>query len=184
MNFVGIDFETATGHPQSACAVGIVTVENGEIVDEFYSLIQPPENFYSIWTIRIHGITPADTVDTIKFRELFPEIKKRVQNKILVAHNASFDRGVLQSCTVQSGFTYEELNIEKWECTMRIYRSKGFRPFNLLSCCTQLGIELNHHEALSDARACAKLYLLRNSPDLKSEKGNKCKNPTPLSIMK
>ena len=35
MTFTAIDFETATAfHP---CSVGIVTVENGVIVDEFVS---------------------------------------------------------------------------------------------------------------------------------------------------
>jgi DNA polymerase-3 subunit epsilon len=45
MTFTAIDFETATAfHP---CSVGIVTVENGVIVDEFVSLIKPPNNLYS-----------------------------------------------------------------------------------------------------------------------------------------
>ena len=45
MNFTAIDFETATAfHP---CSVGIVTVENGIIVDEFVTLIKPPNNIYS-----------------------------------------------------------------------------------------------------------------------------------------
>lgn len=41
MNFAAIDFETATGRRNSACAVGIVTVEDGEIIDKYYSLIRP-----------------------------------------------------------------------------------------------------------------------------------------------
>ena len=42
MTFTAIDFETATAfHP---CSVGIVTVENGVIVDEFVTLIKPPNN--------------------------------------------------------------------------------------------------------------------------------------------
>ncbi len=40
-----------------------------------------------------------------------------------------------------------------------IYRTKGFKPCALNVLCGQFGIELNHHEALSDARACAQLYL-------------------------
>ena len=44
LSFAAIDFETATGYMESACAVGIVTVTDGEITDEYYSLIQPPEN--------------------------------------------------------------------------------------------------------------------------------------------
>ena len=40
LSFAAIDFETATGYMESACAVGIVTVTDGEITDEYYSLIQ------------------------------------------------------------------------------------------------------------------------------------------------
>jgi DNA polymerase-3 subunit epsilon len=44
---------------------------------------------------------------------------------------------------------------------MRIYRTKGFHPCKLSACCQRLSIDLNHHEALSDALACAKLYLMQ-----------------------
>lgn len=43
LSFVAIDFETATGYMESACSVGIVTVTDGIITDEYCSLIQPPE---------------------------------------------------------------------------------------------------------------------------------------------
>jgi DNA polymerase-3 subunit epsilon len=67
-----IDFETATAfHP---CSVGIVTVENGVIVDEFVSLIKPPNNLYSPYTIQVHGIYPRDTMNA-NFSQVFPEIK-------------------------------------------------------------------------------------------------------------
>ena len=48
MNFIAIDFETATGKPYSACAVGIITVENDKVIDEYSSLIQPPYNEYKL----------------------------------------------------------------------------------------------------------------------------------------
>lgn len=60
MTFTAIDFETATAyHP---CSVGIVTVENGVIVDEFVTLIKPPNNEYNPFTIRFcigYGIYPS-----------------------------------------------------------------------------------------------------------------------------
>ena len=125
-SFVAIDFETATGHMESACAVGIVTVTNGIITDEYYSLIQPPENEYWRSNTLVHGITPDMTESLPGFHAIYPE----------------------------------ELQLaERWECTLRIYRSLGYKPANLRACCERLGIELKHHEALSDARGCARLYL-------------------------
>lgn len=162
MNFTAIDFETATGYRSSACAVGIVNVENGAITDEYYTLIQPPGNYYWNSNIRVHKITSAKTRNTPVFSEIYPEIKKRLYGKIVVAHNESFDRGVLKHTMSYYGLNFHELSLsERWECTCRIYRSKGFRPANLAACCSKMGIELNHHEALSDARACAMLYLRR-----------------------
>jgi DNA polymerase-3 subunit epsilon len=67
VNFTAIDFETATGYRHSTCAVGIVTVENGEITEQYYSLIQPPENYYWGSNIGIHGIRPADTAKARDF---------------------------------------------------------------------------------------------------------------------
>ncbi len=160
MTFTAIDFETATSfHP---CSVGIVTVENGVIVDEFVSLIKPPNNEYSPFTIQVHGIYPRDTINAKSFAQVFPEIKKRLQNRLVVAHNESFDRNVLAKSMAINGFDYADLNIgARWECTVKIYKAKGLKPTKLSDCCRQMNIALNHHEALSDARACAKLFLLR-----------------------
>lgn len=166
MNFTAIDFETATKHRYSACAIGIVTVENGEIVDQYSTLIRPPKNEYSFWNIEVHGIRPSDTATAPTFAELYPELRKRLQGRMVVAHNESFDRSVLKHTMSHYGLDYGELGLtDRWECTMRIYRTKGFHPCKLSDCCRRLNIGLNHHEALSDALACARLYLMRNTTE-------------------
>ena len=164
MTFTAIDFETATGHPHTACAVGIVTVEDGVITEEYYTLIQPPDNEYWFKNIQVHGIKPIDTLGKPMFDDLFPEIQKRLFGRKIVAHNEAFDRNVLAKTMHWYGLYYDELEIAyKWECSCRIYRAKGYKPANLKACSDRNGIELNHHEALSDARACAKLYLLHDT---------------------
>lgn len=163
MNFTAIDFETATGHSHSACAVGIITVEDGIITEEFHTLIQPPDNEYWYRNIMVHGIKPADTLNIPTFDTLFPEIQKRLFGKKIVAHNESFDRNVLAKTMRWYGLYYDELEIaDRWECTVKIYRAKGYPKANLKYCADRNGIALNHHEALSDALACAKLYMLHN----------------------
>ena len=162
MNFTALVFETATGRRNSACAVGIVTVENGRISEEYYSLIQPPGNVYSGINIAVHGIRPQVTRYAPDFGQLYPEIRARLQNRILVAHNEVFDRSVLRRTMEQYDLDYAELGLaDRWECTMRIYKAKGYVPYRLNACCERLGIPLRHHEALSDAIGCAKLYLRR-----------------------
>ena len=161
MTFTAIDFETATGHPESACAVGIVTVNDGVITEEFHTLIQPPNNEYWYRNILCHGIKPVQTMEMKTFDAVFPEIRHRILGRKIVAHNESFDRNVLSKTMKYYGLYYDELEIPaRWECTCRIYRGKGYKPANLKYCSDRNNIQLNHHEALSDARACAKLYLL------------------------
>lgn len=161
-SFAAIDFETATGYRNSACAIGIVTVEQGIIIDEYYTLIQPPDNYYWWQNVKIHGITSRDTKYAPLFEDIYPDIKKIIEGKTVVAHNESFDRSVLTKTMQHYFLKYSELNLaDRWECTWRIYKEKGFSPANLHACCSRLGISLQHHEALSDARACAKLYLLK-----------------------
>jgi DNA polymerase-3 subunit epsilon len=159
--FTAIDFETAIRH--HICAVGIVTIENGKIIDEYHTLIKPPNNEYNWHNIQVHGITERDTQNVHTFDKIYPEIKKRLQGKIVVAHNESFDRSVLQKTMAENGLDYSELEIsDRWECTMKLCRANDKYPSGKLDeCCAVDNIELQHHEALSDARACAELYLRR-----------------------
>lgn len=44
-DFITIDFETANSFNKSACSIGIVAVKDLEIVDTYYSLINPIMDF-------------------------------------------------------------------------------------------------------------------------------------------
>jgi len=46
LNFTTIDFETVIANQNSGCAIALVVVDNGVIVEEFYSLIQSSNNIY------------------------------------------------------------------------------------------------------------------------------------------
>ncbi len=163
MNFAAIDFETATGYPNSACAVGIITVEDSKIVEEYHTLIRPPGNFYWHQNIMVHGITPEQTRESPLFADIFHEISKRLMHQTIVAHNEGFDRNVLAKSMELYGLADNRVKLdEKWECTMKIYRKKGLKKYNLQACCNALQIPLNHHNALSDAKACALLYLRKD----------------------
>ena len=159
-SFTAIDFETANNSRDSACAVGIVTVEGGIVTDSFYSLIKPPGNYYNYYNTQVHGITAGHTRQSPIFSDLFPAIRQRMEGKLAVAHNAAFDRSVLQKTMGAYSIDYSSLALPyPWECTYKIYKAKGFLPARLDSCCQRLGIRLMHHNALSDAAACAQLFL-------------------------
>lgn len=159
MNFVAIDFETATGNPASACAIGLVEMDHGEVIREEYFLIQPPQNYYSYRNILVHGITPEQTQSAPDFETVIRQVLPMIEGKVLVAHNEPFDRKVMQTGMAYYDMYYEDFDLPaKWQCTCRIYRAKGFKPASLNACSARMNIELNHHHALSDAIACAKLF--------------------------
>ncbi len=160
MKFVAIDFETANAKYYSACSVGIVTIEDGEVIDEYYTLIKPPHNEYHWGNVRVHGIKAKDTVNAPSFPEILPEIIKRLKGQTVVAHNELFDRGVLRKTALYYHIEVPEMDLnEPWECTVKICRANGHQKANLRACSDFHKITLNHHNALSDARACALIYL-------------------------
>ena len=96
-DFAAIDFETANNERSSVCSVGIVIVRNGEIVDTFYSLIQPEPNYYNYWCSQVHGLCHEDTDDAPVFPKVWAQIEPLIENLPLVAHNKPFDEGCLKA---------------------------------------------------------------------------------------
>lgn len=167
-DFVSIDFEHATSKKGTICSVGIVTFKSGEIIDEFHSFVKPPNNEYSPYTIAVHRITPEITINSPNFNEIFLEIRNRIIDKNVVAHGAFHtDKHCLEQA-MDFYNIHNDLNID-WICTQAIFNTK------LNIACRQYGIELEHHEALSDAKACGQLYnaYLKNEIDFtKFEQNN------------
>lgn len=150
-NFVAIDFETALGKRHSACAVGIVVVENNRITERFHTLIQPPKNEYHYMNTRIHGITPEMTKNEKSFDQIYPIICDYIHNRHVVCHNAAFDMDVLAK-TMKYYNINDDLDFN-FHCTLKLYGG------GLKECCEDHNIPLNHHDPLSDAEACALLFL-------------------------
>ncbi len=149
--FTAIDFETAQGYRWSICQVGLVRVENGVIKKELTFLVQPPDNYYWGKFTQIHGISAADTAHAPTFEQVWPSLAPYIENELVVAHNGfGFDFPVLSETLKYYGLTTPEY---QKVCTYKIYKS------NLDALCKEHQIPLNHHDALSDAKACAKLYL-------------------------
>lgn len=149
-SFSALDFETATWNPASVCQVGIVRIEDGEIVDTYNQLVQPPRNEYFYKNIEVHGIQPEDTEASPLFEEAWFDFRHLIEDQVVVAHNANFDVNCLRNSLAYYDIVQPEFEVR---CTRVIYR----RGLAYLS--KKYKIELNHHDALSDAHACAQLYL-------------------------
>ena len=157
-NFTAIDFETASRRSDSACQLAAVRVRDGRIVDQASWLIRPEPFYFSQSNIRIHGITPDDVRGEPRFGELWSEIYERFGEDCLVAHNASFDIGVLLACLRAHQHSIPEL---QFTCTRAIARKTWphRRRYGLKPLAEWLGIRFKHHDALEDSIACAKVLL-------------------------
>ena len=72
-DFVAIDLETASRSHNSACALGLVVVNDGAIAEKIKWFIRPPQNEYEDINISIHGITPDQTTASPEFPEVWEE---------------------------------------------------------------------------------------------------------------
>lgn len=157
-DFTAIDFETASRRADSACQLAAVRVRDGRIVDQKSWLIRPEPFYFSQFNIGIHGITPDAVRNSPTFGELWPEIRDRFGEDCLVAHNATFDIGVLLACLRAHRQTIPELH---FTCTRAIARRSwpDRRHYGLKPLAEWLGIRFAHHDALEDSIACAKILL-------------------------
>ena len=154
--FVAIDFETADYYRDSACAVALVRVEDGAITARATHFIRPPRSTF-LFT-HIHGIRWTDVRGAPTFGDLWPSLQPLLHGaEFLAAHNASFDRSVLKACCAAHGI---EPPAAAFECTVKIARKTwNLFPTKLNNVCDHLRIPLRHHDAGSDAEACARIVV-------------------------
>ena len=105
MRFIAFDVETPNRYNDRMSAIGISVIEDGKIADSFYSLVDP-ETFFDYFNTRLTGISRETVAGAPTFPELWPRIEPLLSSGILVAHNASFDMGVLRKCLKGYGISW------------------------------------------------------------------------------
>jgi DNA polymerase III subunit epsilon len=155
-NFLAVDFETANYYRDSACAIGLVRVEEGKVVEQVSHLIRPP--YRNFMFTSIHGITWADVARAEDFGRVWKKVAPLFEGvDFLAAHNASFDKSVLRACCARFEVP---MPATPFTCTVKLARERwGIYPTKLPDVARHLGLELRHHEALSDAVACARIVI-------------------------
>lgn len=155
---LALDFETANERRDSACAVGLAWIEDGEVVRRVSHLIRPPEMRFSPGNIRVHGILPADVANEPSFAEVMAPYLADLSGGVILAHNATFDIGVLRSSLRRAGMAIPTLT---YLCTVQIARRVFPAPegCGLGKVARRLGITFEHHDAGEDAYACARIAL-------------------------
>lgn len=158
-DFAAIDFETANNERTSVCSVGVIIVRNDEIVDSFYSLIQPEPNYYNYWCTQVHGLTEEDTEKAPIFPEVWKQIAPLIEGLPLVAHNKAFDESCLRAAFRCYQMDYPEF---PFLCTLTASRKvfPNLENHQLHTVAQECGYVLkNHHHALADAEACAAIAI-------------------------
>ena len=159
LDFAAIDFETANSESSSVCSVGIVVVQGGEVVDTFYSLIQPEPNYYNYFCQRVHGLSCRDTDDAPVFPRVWEQIEPLIEGLPLVAHNARFDQGCLKAV-----FRVHQMDFPDYVFYDTLKASRKAFPdapnHQLHTIAALCGFDLkNHHHALADAEAAAAIAI-------------------------
>lgn len=155
--FIVFDVETPNRMNNRMSAVGITVIEDGIIVDEFYSLVKP-ETYFDFFNTQLTGICEESVTDAPTFPQVWERIEPIMSSGMLVAHNAVFDMCVLKRCLADYDIVWKPY--ARYICTVQMGRRilPGMKH-NLNVLCDYYGIELNHHQAASDSRACAQILL-------------------------
>lgn len=157
IDFTAIDFETAD--PNHPCSLGLAVVKDSKVVQVKHWLIKPScYPYFHYFAQKIHGIKKQDVEFEPEFDELWTEIKPFIEGQTLVAHNADFDIGILRKTLKHYKLSVPSFRYFCSYRTARIVWKEG-KKASLDFLCKQENIELEHHNADSDAYACALLFL-------------------------
>ena len=159
MDFLALDFETATAKWSSPCELGIAVVRGGVVREVRNWLIKPASwPYFSPFNVAVHGIRPEQVAESPTFAGIWEEVFPLLQNSTIVAHNASFDMGVLRGTLASYKIPHP---LFQYFCSVSLARRvwPAMPKFDLKTLCTRNGIPLVHHRAGNDAEATAELVI-------------------------
>lgn len=157
--FVVLDIETTGVHyvnGDKITEIGAVRIVDGKIVDKFQTLVNPQVKLTEE-IINLTGITDDMLVDAPTFDKVIPDLYKYVDGACVVAHNLEFDYKFIKYMAKDCGYVFKNEGIDTLALSREVVR--GLKNYKLNTVCGHFGIEFQHHRALSDAHATAKLFL-------------------------
>lgn len=158
MEFVVIDVETANADMASICQIGLAKYKNGILEEEWSSLIDPEEYFDGI-NISIHGISEKDVRGAPTFSEVLLKLSKFMSGSVCVSHT-HFDR-----VSIRKAFEKYSLNqldviwLDSARVARRTWEECAWSGYGLANVCNIIGYEFKHHDALEDAKAAGQVVL-------------------------
>ena len=153
-----VDLEaTSASSNAKIIQVGIVLIENGQIVKTYETDVNPHEKLDS-HICQLTGLTDKRLRRAPDFSQVAREIYELIEDAIFVAHNVKFDANLLAEALFWEGFELVTPRVDTVELAQVFFPT--FEKYNLGILCEQLDIPLKHaHTALADASATATLFL-------------------------
>jgi len=152
-----VDIETTGGsHGNRITEIAAVKTDGTTISSEYESLINP-EVFIPKSITLLTGISNNMVADAPKFEDVADEFYQFLEGTIFVAHNVSFDYGIIKNHFEDLGTTFNQKKL----CTVRLSRTiiPGYPSYSLGKICTNLGItNSSRHRAMGDAKATIELF--------------------------
>ena len=154
--YIAFDVETPNHENSRMSALGITVIDDGIISKQLYYTINPG-TYFDMFNIMLTGISPEKVADSPYFVQVWGEIGELFSTGTLVAHNAPFDMSVLAKCL--RDYRLPHPRVLDYVCTCRMARKcyPELPNHKLDTLCFYKGIDLSHHNALSDSNACALL---------------------------
>ncbi|MGB5417204.1 exonuclease domain-containing protein [Algibacter sp.] len=155
MTYSIIDVET-TGRTNRITEISIFNYENGRVIDEFTSLVNP-EDYIPNHITALTGIDNSMVYNAPIFADIAQNILDITENTVFVAHNVNFDYNVIRGefNRINLDFTRKKL------CTIRLARKliPGHKSYSLGKLCNDLNIQIEgRHRARGDAEATVILF--------------------------
>lgn len=162
---ISLDFETANNKRASVCSIGYVIEENKKVIKEDEIIVNPKSEFSNI-NVKIHRIKDTDVEDAPTWDIVWKQIEDYITDSTLViAHNLkSMELACIkQECERYNMDLPKFLNSKNSNMicdTLQLARETlpNIDNYKLNTLCEYFNIELNHHNALSNAKACLDLF--------------------------
>lgn len=153
-----VDLEaTGTGADAKIIQIGIVLVENGEIIDSYATDINPYE-LLDDHIKNLTGITDQQLEQAPDFGQVASTIYDMIGDAIFVAHNVKFDANLLAEALFFEGYELLTPRVDTVELAQLFFPT--FDKYSLGNLAEHLDLGLDQaHTAISDARATARLLI-------------------------
>lgn len=153
-----LDLETTgfSAVTEKITEIGVMKVQNGEVVDEFSCFVNPqkhiPERVTEVTNITDEMVKDAETID-----QVFPKLLAFIKDSVIVAHNASFDVGFLKQNAKLLGYEFDYSYIDTLSLAKDLF--PDYKKYKLGKIAENLGIKVEvAHRALDDVDTTVKVF--------------------------